>query len=1382
MKPPTVHIPGIVVLLFTLVQRSSEECREALRRSGTDVNVSYSLPHFIANTTLLNIVVHRDDLYLGAVNKIYVLDKNLQDFVEYPTGPVLEHPDCAPCENCSAIAHSSKADLRDNVNMALLIETYYHYEQLIICGSVDGGACWRFPLPLGEPTDFHSKKHCMFSHQADEESKDCPDCIVSTLGTKVLLVEKDRFVNFFVGNTINSSSHPFSSLHSISVRRLKETLDGFKFLTDQSYIDVLPQFRDSYPIKYIHAFESNQFIYFLTVQKETVESQTFHTRIIRFCSMDSELHSYMEMPLECILTEKRRRRSTNKEVFNVLQAAYVSKPGAHLARQIGTGLNDDILYGVFAQSKPDSAEPMNRSAICAFPIKYINEFFSKIVNKNNVRCLQHFYGNHHRHCANRTFQWNSSGCEVRDDEYRMEFTTPLQRVDLSMGKFSHVLLTSISTFIKGNLTVANLGTAEGRFMQVVISRSDPPSPHVDFLLDNHPVSPEVIVVNSSMPDGYTLVITGKKITKIPLNGLGCDHFKSCRQCLSAPSFVQCGWCDDRCTTAEKCDYGLWTQDTCPPTIFEIIPSSAPLEGGTMLTVCGWDFGFQKNNKFELRKTKVLVGNQSCTLFFNESSTNKLKCTAGPSTQPRLNISISVSNAQGGRRSKTFSYVDPKITSISPRYGPIAGGTLLTLTGKYLNCGSSRHISIGGKTCTLRSVSEHVLECYTPSQTVPTLYAVKMKIDLANREAGTFIYKEDPVIHEIHPTKSFLSGGSTITGFGKNLNGSSAPKMIIQVAEVGRNFTVACQSRSNAEIICCTTPSLQQLNLPPPFKTKAFFVFDGVQSANFDLIYVHNPVFKLFEKPVMISMGNKHVLEIKGDHIDSEAVKGEVLKVGNKSCENVLLNLESVFCTVPRDLLKVNTELNIEWQQAVSSTILGKVIVLPDQNFTGLIAGVASISVLLLLFLGLFLWMKKKKQIKDLGSELVRYDPRVHTPHLDRLVSARSISPTAEMVSNESVDYRATFPEDQFPNSSQNGSCRQAHYPLADLSPILSSGDSNPSSPLLQSNVHIDISALNPDLVQAVQHVVIGPDSLMVHFTEIIGRGHFGCVYHGTLLDNDDKKIHCAVKSLNRITDIEEVSQFLTEGIIMKDFSHPNVLSLLGICLRREGSPLVVLPYMKHGDLRNFIRNESHNPTVKDLIGFGLQVAKGMKYLASKKFVHRDLAARNCMLDEKFTVKVADFGLARDMYDKEYYSVHNKTGAKLPVKWMALESLQTQKFTSKSDVWSFGVLLWELMTRGAPPYPDVNTFDITVYLLQGRRLLQPEYCPDPLFEVMLKCWHPNAEMRPSFSELVSKIAVIFSTFIGEHYVHVNATYVNVKCVAPYPSLLSSQDAPDRVVDT
>lgn len=393
--------PGILVLLFTLVQKSNGECKEALVKSKMNVNMQYQLPNFTAETPIQNVVSHKHHIYLGAINYLYVLnDKDLQKVAEYKTGPVLEHPDCFPCQNCSHKANLSGGVWKDNINMALLVDTYYD-DQLISCGSVHRGTCQRHVLPPDNTANIQSEVHCMYSPQADEEPRQCPDCVVSALGTKVLLSEKDRFINFFVGNTINSSYLPDHSLHSISVRRLKETQDGFKFLTDQSYIDVLPEFRDSYPIKYVHAFESNHFIYFLTVQRETLDAQTFHTRIIRFCSVDSGLHSYMEMPLECILTEKRRKRSTREEVFNILQAAYVSKPGTQLAKQIGANLNDDILYGVFAQSKPDSVEPMNRSAVCAFPVKYVNEFFNKIVNKNNVRCLQHFYGPNHDHCFNR---------------------------------------------------------------------------------------------------------------------------------------------------------------------------------------------------------------------------------------------------------------------------------------------------------------------------------------------------------------------------------------------------------------------------------------------------------------------------------------------------------------------------------------------------------------------------------------------------------------------------------------------------------------------------------------------------------------------------------------------------------------------------------------------------------------------------------------------------------------------------------------------------------------------------------------------------------------------------------------------------------------------
>uniref|UniRef100_A0A2I3GKF5 Macrophage-stimulating protein receptor n=1 Tax=Nomascus leucogenys TaxID=61853 RepID=A0A2I3GKF5_NOMLE len=185
-----------------------------------------------------------------------------------------------------------------------------------------------------------------------------------------------------------------------------------------------------------------------------------------------------------------------------------------------------------------------------------------------------------------------------------------------------------------------------------------------------------------------------------------------------------------------------------------------------------------------------------------------------------------------------------------------------------------------------------------------------------------------------------------------------------------------------------------------------------------------------------------------------------------------------------------------------------------------------------------------------------------------------------------------------------------------------------------------------------------------------------------------------------------------------------------------------------------------NPTVKDLISFGLQVARGMEYLAEQKFVHRDLAARNCMLDESFTVKVADFGLARDILDKEYYSVRQHRHARLPVKWMALESLQTYRFTTKSDVWSFGVLLWELLTRGAPPYPHIDPFDLTHFLAQGRRLPQPEYCPDSLYQVMQQCWEVDPAVRPTFGVLVGEVEQIVSALLGDHYVQLPATYMNL----------------------
>ncbi|XP_070535367.1 hepatocyte growth factor receptor-like [Ptychodera flava] len=222
--------------------------------------------------------------------------------------------------------------------------------------------------------------------------------------------------------------------------------------------------------------------------------------------------------------------------------------------------------------------------------------------------------------------------------------------------------------------------------------------------------------------------------------------------------------------------------------------------------------------------------------------------------------------------------------------------------------------------------------------------------------------------------------------------------------------------------------------------------------------------------------------------------------------------------------------------------------------------------------------------------------------------------------------------------------------------------------------------------------------------------------------------------------LDDLRRFLLEGVLMKDFDHPNVLSLIGVCMQRDGLPLIVLPYMKNGDLKSFITTQSREFTLKDLLTFALNVAEGMAYLSERKFVHRDLASRNCMVDERNVVKVSDFGLSRDIYEREYYSTKDKT-VKLPVKWMAPESFRRQIFTTKTDVWSFGVLVWELVTRGEVPYGSVDNWDLLRYIDTGKRLNQPHFTPDEVYGLMLQCWHSDPDNRPDFKTLVEELKQI-----------------------------------------
>ncbi|XP_075993283.1 hepatocyte growth factor receptor [Genypterus blacodes] len=1395
MKLLLLEAVGVVVLLWALSSTVKAQCDKSSQSSQLNLSVTYDLPTFTADFPIQNMVELNGIIYVGAVNRIYALSPNLTKLSEYSTGPLL------PKEACGWKGDSNSTAKVDNHNKALVVETIYD-KGLFSCGSADNGVCRRHVLDDGISPKTVDEEVCCFLDDRDRGQPSDPSVVIGPSGSQVLNVESN-VIQFFVGNSeipgLGNVSSRTTQPHTISLRKMKTSQNGFSFFSERSYIDLIPPLRGNYYLRYVYSFHSGPFTYFLTVQRVSRDSQAYHSRIVRMCSSDMEIRRYVEMPLGCISTNKRRRRSAEHlKVFNILQAAHVTKlgPDANLLRQLKVEEDEDVLFAAFAEGKENSPEPTSNSAICIITVKHINILFRRYMQECQTVDPFHFTGSHRKSCYNVT---SSDDCglheglrEGKEGEYRLEVTQFVQRLEFWSKELTDTLVTSIAVAPVQGRTVAYLGTADGRHMQVLFCRSA--SPHVNIQLDSSPVSPSLALLDAQSPDGALLLATGNKITRVPLRGPGCDQLTTCTSCLLSSRVTGCGWCDGHCARADRCPASsAWTQDYCKPLITQFWPTSAPVRGSTVLTVCGRNFGFDKMERYEASLVTVEVGGAPCK-FSRQEHVNmwtELQCSPvfnGNFTPSGHTVKVT----SGGKVAKMdgFSFVEPVIHEIFPTFGPKSGGTMLTIRGAFLDSGNKREVTVGMSVCKIQSVYPSMLTCKTPPHADPSQQPVRLTVDSVERYAPLhFTYNEDPLINSIQPSRSFVSGGCTVSAHGFFLQSGLQPQMVLTTAQDAEVFHVSCVYAENRTSIQCTTPSLAKLPLQPPVVTKVAFVLDGFSTPQWDLIYVEDP---LFQDPKLTSKDNKSIVELKGDRMDREAMKCQVLTVSNHSCESLILVGNTLECTVPTELRAATAkELQVQWRQADSIRHLGKVTLAQEPDYTGLIVGCVCVSLLLLLLGTLLMW-RRNKHIDDLSE--VWYDGRAHIQHLDRLANARSVSPTNEMVSHESVDYRTTLLEDQ--GNDRPETCRGAP-PLFRangelLSPRLGSlagglglglglgTEGELVSPLLMAPVHIDPSCLHPDLLKEVQHVVIAREQLLLHLHQVIGRGHFGCVFHGTLLEPDGQNQHCAVKSLNRITDLEEVSQFLKEGIIMKDFSHPNVLSLLGICLPPEGSPLVVLPYMKHGDLRNFIRDEGHNPTVKDLMGFGLQVARGMEYLASKKFVHRDLAARNCMLDESYTVKVADFGLARDVYDKEYYSVHNKSGVKLPVKWMALESLQTHKFTPKSDVWSFGVLLWELMTRGAPPYSDVNSFDITVFLLQGRRLLQPEFCPDALYTVMVECWHPKPERRPSFSELVSGISSIFSSFSGEHYVLLNTTYVNIDKMSPYPSLLnyntSSSPAP------
>ncbi|XP_017786059.1 PREDICTED: tyrosine-protein kinase transmembrane receptor Ror2 [Nicrophorus vespilloides] len=299
---------------------------------------------------------------------------------------------------------------------------------------------------------------------------------------------------------------------------------------------------------------------------------------------------------------------------------------------------------------------------------------------------------------------------------------------------------------------------------------------------------------------------------------------------------------------------------------------------------------------------------------------------------------------------------------------------------------------------------------------------------------------------------------------------------------------------------------------------------------------------------------------------------------------------------------------------------------------------------------------------------------------------------------------------------------------------------------LPSNMayHRTGAQLNPNLEQ-----LEFPRNDIIYIKDL-GQGAFGRVFQAKapgLVPGEEFTL-VAVKMLKDDASEDLQDDFEKEACLLAEFDHPNIVKLLGVCA--IGRPMCLLfEYMGKGDLNEFLRqcspsnyvlrsgmDEEQREIFKDnqlghvdLLEIALQIAAGMVYLSDRKFVHRDLATRNCLIDEHMVVKIADFGLSQKIYLQDYYKGDEHDA--IPVRWMPLESILYNKYTPESDVWAFGVCLWEIFSFALQPYYGMTHEEVVKFLKAGNVLLCPENTPAPIYELMKSCWAQKPSDRPSF---------------------------------------------------
>jgi len=311
-----------------------------------------------------------------------------------------------------------------------------------------------------------------------------------------------------------------------------------------------------------------------------------------------------------------------------------------------------------------------------------------------------------------------------------------------------------------------------------------------------------------------------------------------------------------------------------------------------------------------------------------------------------------------------------------------------------------------------------------------------------------------------------------------------------------------------------------------------------------------------------------------------------------------------------------------------------------------------------------------------------------------------------------------------------------------------------------------------DVGQAIREFTREIDANYIHIDSIIGGGEFGDVCKGSLKQPGRGEIIVAIKTLKHGATDKARMDFLTEASIMGQFDHPNVIYLQGV-VTKTNPVMIITEFMDNGSLDTFLRTNHAKFQILQLVNMMRGIAYGMQYLSEIHYVHRDLAARNVLVNAALVCKIADFGLSREIESANEGAYTTKSqSCRIPVRWTAPEAIAFRKFTSASDVWSYGICIWEILTHGERPYWSWSNQDVIKGIEKGYRLPAPMNCPQALYQLMLDCWQKDRAMRPTFSQIVKKLDRLMTNpeylqipiktqqeyFKTQDYLHQNPEYI------------------------